>query len=170
MKLAWVYEDKDWPSAWCCSFSPSYLSYCPPSPSSCPATSPTCATCHPPLLGILHDCLSSLLSFSFPSLHHHNPDCTTYWQTALLVPPHPSFCWQALWLRGEEQQGGTTETLSKARCFSVPQFPPCKMQVIFTSSEKHFKVFWWKRPCNTQASWLISSHPPWRAFPASRPH
>lgn len=85
MKLAWVDENRDWPSAWRCSYSPSYLSYCPPGPGSCPATSPTCATSHHPLLGILHDYLPSLLSLSLPSLIHHNPDCTTRWQ----LPPAP---------------------------------------------------------------------------------
>lgn len=105
-----------------------------------------------------------------PSLLHHIPDCTTRWQLTLLVLPHPSICWQALWPSREEQQGGTAVTLGKVRCFSGPQFLPCKRQVLFTASIKHFKVFWWMRPRNTQASQLIRSQPPWRAFSASRPH
>lgn len=123
--------------------------------------SDTSSTCLLPLLCILHAYLPPLLFLSLPS--HSSPPCPTSHNTPTLVmPPAPPsagrLCGQA-----ENKQTRAAwwncSDLDQSKCFSGLQFPPCKMQMIFNASAKYFKVFWWKRSCNTQASDIIRPSP-----------
>lgn len=124
-----------------------------------------CATCHPcSWATVMTVCLPFFASRFLACLLAHIPSCTTPWQPALLAPPLPLHLLAGTVTKWRE----AAVTLSQVRCFSEPQFPPCKMQAIFTTPVKHLKVFWWKMPHNTQASQLISPQPHGRA--ASRHH
>lgn len=106
----------------------------------------------PPSPGILHECLTSLLSLSLPSLSSPPYSWLHNSLAAHTTNSPPSLHMLAGTVAEQRRAAGTAVTLSKVRCFSEPQFLPCKRQVLFTTSIKHFKVLWWMRPRNTQAS------------------
>lgn len=123
VKLVLLNEDKDWLSAWHCSYSLSYLSYCPLDLWGHPGIS-QCAT--------LFFWLHPLWLFPFPSLPF--PSFPLLSATPLITQQptrqsHPS----ALLVEW-------AVALREVRCFSVPQFPPCKTRAILTASVKHIKV------------------------------